>query len=113
MLEWLAFGLRLVVYLTGGTAFALSLWVAWRHLQAWRHSPGKRLLPLHVWMIATSYALLLLTVLTFTGTPSWRIAFYGPALPMGAAAMLVMFRRQQVEADERDDRGREKESPDA
>lgn len=89
--------LRLPVWIVGGFVLGATFMVAVRHLQAWRHSPAKRLLPLHVWTIALSYDLLLVALLTRTGPADWRAGIYIPAILLGAAGMVVMLRYQSAE----------------
>jgi hypothetical protein len=86
--------LRLAVWMAGGLVLGFTFVVAWRHLQAWRRSSEKRLLPLHVWCIALSYDGLLVSLLSRTGPVDWRGSIYIPAILLGLVAMLAMHRLQ-------------------
>ncbi len=89
---------RLLVWLLGGGLVSLTFMVVWDHLRTWRRK-GKdmrRMLPLHVWTVALSYDLLVITVLSRTGPLGWRAFIYVPALLIGVFAMYVLVKHQRL-----------------
>jgi len=85
-----------VLYMLGGFIIGSSTLVAVQFFRRWRKEPhGARLLPLHVWALAISYDLLVITLLSRFDVFTWRALLYGPALLLGVAAMVAMLRYQR------------------
>lgn len=98
MSDMIADLLRVPVYVLGGFILVTSFVVSVQHFQQWRSAPGNRLMPLHIALIALSYDLLVITLLSRTDQqPTWRIFVYAPALAIGAYALFVMLRYQSSE----------------
>ena len=79
-------------FLGGGLALLTTV-VLVRYFREWRRTPGRAgLLPLHVFLVAASYDLMVLgfTLGIATRPASWRAAIIIPALVLGLAAMFVM-----------------------
>lgn len=56
--------MELLVKLLAGFLLGGTVMVAVQHLRIWRKGPAKRLLPLHIALIALSYDLLLVALMT-------------------------------------------------
>ncbi len=79
--------------LLGGGLLLLTTIVLVRYLLEWSRTPGRAgLLPLHVFLVAASYDLMVLgfTLGIATRPASWRAAIIIPALALGLVAMFVM-----------------------
>lgn len=75
--------------------------IIWSRLTAVQKYTWKGLLPLHVWLVAMSYDLFLLsatvevwTRMTLGAGPSWRIVVLIPAYVLGVVSMLAIARRR-------------------
>lgn len=83
-----------VTVFMGGSLLLTTTWVLIRYFRQWRRTPGRAgLLPLHIWLIALSYDLLVVIVVGrgIAGglDDSWawlRI----PALAIGLGAMFIL-----------------------
>jgi hypothetical protein len=95
------FAAHVTVYILGGFVLGSTLLVAAQYFARWRSAPsGRRLLPLHVWTLAVSYDLLLLSQLSRFEPFDWRTFLYVPALLLGDAAMIAMLRHQRKETND-------------
>ena len=88
------------LFLAGGIMLLTGLTIV-RYVRLWRLTPGSRgLLPLHVWMVASSYFLLVLLLVLGgvsgqTDLGDWRAAVRIPALGFGFTAMFVLYNFQR------------------
>lgn len=85
--------MRAVLVSLCGFLIGMTTVVAVRHIGQWRRDKT-RLMPLHVWMIALSYDLLLISLLSRDEPLNWRAVIYGPAIVLGVAGMVTMLRYQ-------------------
>ncbi|MCW2758049.1 MAG: hypothetical protein JWO46_1795 [Nocardioidaceae bacterium] len=90
---------RLVVQIVAGVLLATTALVAIQHIRLWR-ADRTRLLPLHVGIIAISYDLFIVAVMTLP-LQTWRVWIYTPALLLGLFGMLVITRHQDSQRGDR------------
>jgi hypothetical protein len=85
-----------IVTLSGLVLGATTV-VAVRHYLLWRKAPdGARLLPLHVWLVALSYDLLVLATMlqSLVLLRWWHPWVFVPALLLGLGAMYVISQKR-------------------
>ena len=90
--------------LTGLSSFlaGFTIYVAWQYMRVYAAAPRdwRRLLPFHVWTIASSYCLLVvyatidlsLRIAASASLSLWRLALLAPAYVFGIVAMFVIRR---------------------
>ena len=96
--QWWIIPAQVLTLFLGGGILLLVCLVVWRYWVDWQATPGRAgLLPLHVWMMAVSYALLTVTVMTaaFLNVVTWRAFIYVPALFLGLAGLFIMVHFQR------------------
>lgn len=70
----------------------MTIYVAYRHFRRWRNVPEA--IPMHCWLVALSYDLLVITVvLEASLVIDWRWIFYVPAMAFGVVGMTILSRR--------------------
>lgn len=85
---------------------AYSFLVLWRHFRMWRRYRWAKL-PLHVWLIALSYYLLLLSLVT--RSLDWRALLWMPGVITGIFAMRAIWHAQDQREQIMDVRPKEKD----
>ncbi len=85
---------QLLVWIMGGYVLGTTLLVVWTHFVMWRANVSL-LLMMHVWAIALSYDLLIVSLLTRTGPLDFRALIYVPGLLLGAVGMTVLLHYQR------------------
>ena len=86
----------LFIQFLGGIVFVLSGYIILHHFRAWRSRDERtRLLPLHVWLIAVSYNLLVISHMLRVPRTDLAFAFGSTALLVGIYSLWVMVKLQR------------------
>lgn len=85
------FAIELLLRIAGSFLLTCTVLVTAQYFVAWARNRHARLLKMHVWLIALSYDLLLVAVMT-RPLDDWRAALYVPAVFLGAAGMYAVMR---------------------
>ena len=85
---------RLIIHLLGGVVFSLSGFVIYKHIKRWQANKRYSLLPFHVWTIALSYDLLVLSLMTRIPRGDWAFVFGCTGLLLGICSLSILVRFQ-------------------